>query len=116
VSLNEGAPYDKELYSLQRNLNSLFNIEARAQKKIAQALHKCQTPCSMVMTLRQLKSVTPSLKPPFDKLLKSRVIFKITCPRCDACYVGQTSRHLKARFSEHKNSSGPLKKKTLCAV
>ena len=95
---------------LQTNSNSLSNIEARAKKQLAQALHKCQAPCSVVMTLRKLKTVTPSLKPPVDKLLKSRVIYKITCPRCDACYVGQTSRHLKTRFSEHKNNSGPVKK------
>ena len=42
--------------------------------------------------------------------MKRRVVYKITCPRCDACYVGQTSRHLKTRFSEHKNNSGPVKK------
>ena len=64
----------------------------------------------MPSSLRKLKTVTPSLKPPVEKKLKSRVVYKITCPRCDACYVGQTSRHLKTRFSEHKNNSGPVKK------
>ena len=50
----------------------------------------------------KLKTVTSSLKPPVDKLLKSRVIYKITCPRCDACYVGATTRHLQTRVKEHR--------------
>ena len=62
------------------------------------------------MTLRKLKTVTPSLKPSVENFFLSRVVYKITCPRCNACYVGQTSRHLKTRFSEHKNNSGPVKK------
>ena len=28
---------------------------------------------------------------------------------CKACHVGQTSRHLKARFSEYRNNTGPVK-------
>ena len=40
----------------------------------------------------------------------SGVVYKTTCPRCDACYVGQTSRHLQQRIQEHSNNSGPVKK------
>ena len=78
-------------------------------EELARSLHKCQAPCKVVMTLRKLKTVTPALKPSVDKFLKSKVVYKITCPRCNACYVGQTSRHLKTRFSEHKNNAGPVK-------
>ena len=30
-------------------------------------------------------------------------------PRCNSCYVGQTSRHLQFRFKEHQNNTGPVK-------
>ena len=49
----------------------------------------------------------PSVKPPVEKLLKSKVVYKIPCSRCDACYVGQTTRHLITRFKEHKKN-GPV--------
>ena len=51
----------------------------------------------------------PSLKEPIEKPMKSRVVYKISCPRCNACYVGQTRRHLQTRFHEHLNRKGPVK-------
>ena len=75
----------------------------------SRALHKLGAPCIVVKTLRKLKTVMPSLKPPVSKEFKSCVVYKITCPSCQACYVGQTSRHLITRISEHKNKSGPVK-------
>ena len=55
-----------------------------------------------VITLRKMRTCLPSLKCTVKKNLKSRVVYKIVCPGCNACYVGQTSRHLIPRFSEHK--------------
>ena len=72
-------------------------------------MFKCQAPCKVIMTLSKLKTVTPALKPSVEMFMKSKVVYKITCPRCNACYVGQTSRHLKTRFSEHRNNAGPVK-------
>ena len=37
-----------------------------------------------------------------EKTLKSRVVYKIVCPGCNACYVGQISRHLITRFKEYR--------------
>ena len=59
------------------------------------------------MTLRKLRTVIPSLKPPVEKMLKSGVVYKITCPSCKV--VGETTRHLQARFKEHQQRSGPIK-------
>ena len=33
--------------------------------------------------------------------LRARVIYKFKCAGCNACYVGQTSRHYDTRVHEH---------------
>ena len=43
-----------------------------------------------------------------EKRLRSRVVYKITCSRCQACYVGQTDLHIRTRFREHLHPSQPL--------
>ena len=47
--------------------------------------------------------------PQTTKRIRSGVIYQISCPRCTACYVGQTSRHLQTRFREHTKNQGPVK-------
>ena len=37
--------------------------------------------------------------------LQSRVVYKLTCPGCNTCYVGQTTQHLLTQFREHKNDN-----------
>ena len=43
------------------------------------------------------------------KSLKSGIVYTISCPHCNACYVGQTGRHLQTRLREHSNRKGPVK-------
>ena len=74
------------------------------------SLKKCNAPCTVVMTLRKVKSVMPSLKPQVDKSLRSGVVYQIICSRCQSCYVGQTGRHLITRFKEHMGKSAAMKK------
>ena len=53
-------------------------------------------------TLRQL------LVRPKDRLDQEKIvgpIYRITCDDCEATYVGETERSLKARFDEHKRPS-----------
>jgi len=64
--------------------------------------------CQVIFTLKKLKTALPSLKQPVDKLLRSRLVYKITCPHCNVCYVGKTNRHLQVRFKEHLGK-GPVK-------
>ena len=40
--------------------------------------------------------------------LRSRVVYKFTCSRCNSTYVGMTNRRMQTRASEHKGIS-PLK-------
>ena len=42
-------------------------------------------------------------------MLRNGNVYKINCPGCTACYVGQSVRHLQARFVEHKNNQGPMR-------
>ena len=65
-------------------------------------LKQSGAPTQVVLTLRKLRSYMPALKPPVPLMLKSNIIYKIQCPRCQACYVGKTSRHNCVRFGEHR--------------
>ena len=53
----------------------------------------------IIFTTRKLRTCLPTLKSPFDKNLKSHVVYKVTC---SSIYVGQTSRHVITRISEHQ--------------
>ena len=87
----------------------ITQYRGKCTEEYARALHKIEAPCVIVMTLRKLKTVLPSLKPSVDKLMKSGVVYNLTCPRCSACYVGQTSRHIQTRLKEHIQREGPMK-------
>ena len=71
-------------------------------------LNRINAPCKIIMTGRKMKTVMPSLKAPVDKALRSGLVYKITCSRCQSCYVGQTTRHLLVRIREHKRSGTPV--------
>ena len=81
----------------------------KSTEDYARSLHKINAPCTIVMTLRKLKTALPSLKPPVEKTLKSGIVYEIQCPCCAACYVGQTGRHLQTRLREHLLRPGPMK-------
>ena len=42
-------------------------------------------------------------------MYKSHVVYQIKCPRCESRYVGQTSRQMQRRFTEHLQKKGPIK-------
>ena len=42
-----------------------------------------------------------NLNDPIPKFLKSFVVYKFVCPSCNACYIGETTRHLSTRIKEH---------------
>ena len=96
-------------YQISNKKNIFVQYRGKSTEEYARALHKIKAPCIIVMTLRKLKTVLPSLKPQVDKLMRRGVIYKLTCPRCSACYVGQTGRHMLTRFKEHLQRAGPIK-------
>ena len=87
----------------------IIQYRGKCTEDYARTLHKIEAPCTIIMTLRKLKTVLPSLKAPVEKMLRSGVVYKLSCPRCSACYVGQTSRHMQSRFREHVKNQGPMK-------
>ena len=56
-----------------------------------------------------MKTVKPFLKPPVE-MVRGMVVYRIICPCWSAYYVGQTSRHLEARFREHIKNAMPAKR------
>ena len=42
-----------------------------------------------------------SVKDPVPSHLRSRVVYQFTCAGCNACYVGETFRHISTRIREH---------------
>ena len=42
-----------------------------------------------------------SVKDAIPKLLKSFVVYKFVCTGCNACYIGETIRHLSTRIEQH---------------
>ena len=82
----------------------------KCTEEFAHSLHNSKAPCTVIMTLRKLKTVLPSLKAPVEKHLKCGVVYKIECARCQAAYVGQTSRHLLTHVKEHQKMPSPVAK------
>ena len=112
LETNASIPNDCHGSNIDNKEKFRFFVQYRGKctDHFSRALHKLGAPCVVVKTLRKLKTVMPSLKTPVVKEFKSCVVYQITCPSCLACYVGQTSRHLLTRFTEHKNNSGLLER------
>ena len=87
-----------------------LQYRGKVTEDYVQALRKLKAPCKPILTLRKLKTVLPSLKVQVEKRFQSRIVYKLLCPRCQACYVGQTDRHLLKRFKEHCQPSQPFGK------
>ena len=49
-----------------------------------------------------MRTFVSQLKVKVPDEIASRVVYQITCPSCRACYVGQTTRHTRTRFGEHR--------------
>ena len=79
--------HSKESEGRSAKVPIIIQYRGKCTEDYARALHKCKAPCTIVMTLRKLKTVLPSLKPSVDKMFKSGVVYKIMCSRCKACYV-----------------------------
>ena len=101
--------HPSEENTMTKKFPLMIQYRGKCSEEYARALHRCSAPCTIIMTIRKLKTTMASLKPPVEKMIRSGIVYKITCPRCSACYVGQSSRHLQTRFREHTKNPGPVK-------
>ena len=91
----------------------LFKIQYRGSMtdQYVKALFDTNAPVMPVITLRKLRTFVSPLKVKVPDEIASRIVYKITCPRCKSCYVGQTDRHNRTRFGEHKTrTKEPVRK------
>ena len=93
----------KEDESTEKPYLLFLQYRGKCTEKYASEIKKTGVAVKPIFTLRKLKTVTPSLKEPVIKSLRSGVVYKLTCPRCNACYVGATTRHLQTRVKEHRS-------------
>ena len=88
----------------------LFKLQYRGKisDEFRNSLRKINALCQVVFKTKKLKTVLPSLKPSVPTSFKSSLVYKIQCPRCSACYVGYTRRHLISRVKEHGQPRKPV--------
>ena len=93
----------------QEDEKSFFLLyRVKLTEKFSSTLKRINAPCKVIITLRKLKTVLPTLKPTIEKALQSGIVYQISCPRCDSRYVGQSVRHLLTRVKEHTRASSPV--------
>ena len=85
-----------------------LQYRGKVTEKFKYSLKSMELPIKVILTLRKLKTVLPSLKPAVEKSFKSGIVYQITCPRCNSRYVGQSVRHLLTRIKEHARTSTPV--------
>ena len=90
-SLNKREPKPRFFVQYRGNIKQNF---ANKMKKLCDI--------QIIFKTRKLGTCLPSLKSPFDKNLKSHVVYKVTSNGCSSIYVGQTSQHFTTRISEHQ--------------
>jgi len=98
---------DEENDEIEKKMMFL-QYRGKLTERFRNSLSRLNAPCKVILTLRKLKTVLPSLKAPVEKALQSGVVYQITCSRCEARYVGQSIRHLITRIKEHSRVSSPV--------
>ena len=92
--LNIILPYlGKNSLILKTNLTKTFSKNLRFCK--VRVIFKT---ASTLKSYFRFKNVVP-------EVLRSCQIYKFTCGRCNASYIGKTFRHMKVRISEHQGVS-----------
>ena len=84
-------------------VNLIIQYQGLPTDNFIKQLKRSNAPIQPVVTLQKQKTFLPSLKRGVKEELRSSVVYKITCPGCHACYIGQTSRHMITGFREHSN-------------
>ena len=86
----------------------ILQYHGKISDQLIQKVKKITDEVEVICITRKLKSILPSLKEPVPQMTRSRVVYKVMCTGCNACYVGMTARHFKTRLSEHLKVSAPV--------
>ena len=87
----------------------LFTVQYRANpSQLLSAKVRLIFGEQIIFTTRKLKTCLPSLKTPFARELRSKVVYKLTGSGCNSTYVGQTVRHLATMVDEHRKGDSPV--------
>ena len=79
-----------------------LQYRGKVTDEYVRALNKLKAPCKPILTLRKLKTILPTLKVQVDKSFRSRIVYKLLCPRCQACYAIQgTLSAIKTIWEAH---------------
>ena len=74
----------------------------RVQRKILSLCSEfCKNTNIIVVFISEKISLYFSTKDAVPRALRSGVVYKFLCAGCNACYVGQTTRHFDTRVHEH---------------
>ena len=85
--------------------------------KYVRTLNIIKAPCKTILTLPKLVRLSYQLLRYKSQLFQSPIAYKLLCPLCQACYVGQTNRHLLVQYKDYCQPSKPFCKHIgLCAV
>ena len=77
-----------------------FSRHTHNKKKIIKKLCKDQVSVNLVFVPYKIGGMF-STKDKIPSFLKSMVVYKFVCTSYNACYVGETARHLPTRIKEH---------------
>ena len=91
--------HDKSTTFLQYRGNLTQNFASKLMKL-------CEL--QVVSITRKLRSCFPTLKSSFDRDLKSHVAYEIKSKACGSIYVGQTSKHVTAKITEHQKKDSQV--------
>ena len=86
----------------------ILQYRGKVSDKMSKKVKSISQDINIIFTTCKMKSALASLKAKVSKDYCGRVVYKSTCTSCAACYVGQTSRHLKTRVTEHLKDSAPV--------
>ena len=90
----------KELFITLPSLGNLsLTIRTRLQNSINRYLPFCKIKVIFKSTTRLSNFFRFKDKVPFN--LRSNVVYKFSCGRCNTTYYGETCRHLNIRVGEH---------------
>ena len=73
-----------------------------AQQRVRKLINRFCKPFEIKFVYSTLKIKNLfNVKDPLPDRLRTRIVYKFSCASCNACYVGETSRHFSTRVHEH---------------